>query len=245
MSGILLSYGAFASCKKANIAGHKIQLMDTKDKTHIPYVSDGLVAMWDAEWNVGLGRHYPACSIWTDIVGGLRLNIQYGTFTKDGLFGTSSQPLNVVPLDDFTNLKTILTNTSCTVEAVCTPLSLLANGYNFYNIYMLYSIYNSSHIFDWIRCHSAVMSLVNYGTIGEPISFSTTSYADSDIYPGSIMYINGDFKFKNRFTPQNPSSRFLINIKGGMHCIRIYDRTLNAEEIAYNYEIDKERFNLQ
>lgn len=31
---------------------------------------------------------------------------------------------------------------------------------------------------------------------------------------------------------------------GRIHIIRVYSRTLTAAEIAYNYEIDKSRFNL-
>ena len=34
-----------------------------------PYVTKGLVAMWDGEWNVALGRHDPKSSKWKDIVG--------------------------------------------------------------------------------------------------------------------------------------------------------------------------------
>lgn len=34
------------------------------------------------------------------------------------------------------------------------------------------------------------------------------------------------------------------NIEGGFYCIRVYNRPLTAAEIAWNYSIDKERFNL-
>ena len=34
-----------------------------------PYVTDGLVAMWDAEWNTGFLKHDPASIVWKDLVG--------------------------------------------------------------------------------------------------------------------------------------------------------------------------------
>ena len=212
--------------------------------TENPYITDGLFCMWDGEWNVGLGKHNSSTRVWTDIVNGLRLDIQFGSFTKDGLFGTASQALNVISLDDFSDLKSVLTATGCTVEVVCTPLSFDAHGYSFYDIFMVYSVGNShTHIFDWFRCHSNVFSLTSFGTIEEPISFTAITYQSSP-YPRDEMYINGFFKSRGFYTPQNPSSTFAIVIKGGIHCIRIYDRTLSAEEIAYNYEIDKVRLNI-
>ena len=42
-------------------------LMDTKWRN--PYVTDGLVAMWDGEWNAGGGIHDPNAKTWTDISG--------------------------------------------------------------------------------------------------------------------------------------------------------------------------------
>lgn len=35
-----------------------------------PYVTDGLIAMWDGEWNAGGGKHDPNATTWVDLVGG-------------------------------------------------------------------------------------------------------------------------------------------------------------------------------
>ena len=34
-----------------------------------PYITDGLVAMWDGEWNAGWGVHDAAATTWKDLVG--------------------------------------------------------------------------------------------------------------------------------------------------------------------------------
>lgn len=34
-----------------------------------PYVTDGLIAMWDGEWNAGPGIHDPQASVWKDLIG--------------------------------------------------------------------------------------------------------------------------------------------------------------------------------
>ena len=40
-----------------------------------PYVTDGLIAMWDGEWNVGPGKHSSTTSTWKDLIGSLNFAI--------------------------------------------------------------------------------------------------------------------------------------------------------------------------
>lgn len=49
-----------------------------------PYVTDGLVAMWDGEWNVGFWQHDENAAIWKDLVGTEDLVSTNGAF-----FGTN------------------------------------------------------------------------------------------------------------------------------------------------------------
>ena len=55
-----------------------------------PYVTDGLIAMWDGEWNVGPGKHNPNATTWKDLAGSCNLDVTIGTWIKNGLSGTSS-----------------------------------------------------------------------------------------------------------------------------------------------------------
>ena len=46
-----------------------------------PYVKDGLIAMWDAEWNDGVCSHVSTTTKWNDIVSGYNLQLASGTPT--------------------------------------------------------------------------------------------------------------------------------------------------------------------
>ena len=46
----------------SNIGARQISTIE-EDALECPYITDGLVAMWDAEWNAGLGKHDPSKGI--------------------------------------------------------------------------------------------------------------------------------------------------------------------------------------
>lgn len=41
----------------------------------IPYVKDGIISMWDGEWNSGLKTHNKSISVWKDLVGDRDLSL--------------------------------------------------------------------------------------------------------------------------------------------------------------------------
>ena len=57
-----------------------------------PYITDGLVAMWDCEWNAGGGVHDDTATTWVDLTGnGLDATIVDGVFSDRG-FSTTRNP---------------------------------------------------------------------------------------------------------------------------------------------------------
>ena len=50
---------------------------DAATRTPDDYVQDGLVAMWDGEWNAGRGVHDPNATAWVDLIGGLKITTRY------------------------------------------------------------------------------------------------------------------------------------------------------------------------
>ena len=51
-----------------------------------PYITDGLVAMWDGEWNAGGGKHNPNATVWKDIISDKTLSLANGMlWTNNGL----------------------------------------------------------------------------------------------------------------------------------------------------------------
>ena len=47
--------------------GARIGLVGAEGELKNPYVQDGMIAMWDAEWNVGLGEHESSPMVWKNL----------------------------------------------------------------------------------------------------------------------------------------------------------------------------------
>ena len=63
ISGIVI-----AAPVKSSIAAKQNSVNEVSEWVN-PYVTDGLVAMWDGEWNAGGGVHDPNATVWKDLVG--------------------------------------------------------------------------------------------------------------------------------------------------------------------------------
>ncbi len=206
-----------------------------------PYITDGLVAMWDGEWNVGGGMHDAAATVWKDIISGYDLNVTSGTWGNKGLVGTSSTACNATMATVPQSFIDIATNDGCSVEAVATPLGYGTNIYGLPSpIWCVYGWGNTS-IWYYFRVQSGPMDISSRGVIGEPISFSGTTdanrrarwYCNSNLINGPAAY-----------SKPTPNNDVYLRIKGILHTVRIYNRALSEEEISYNYSVDKERFGL-
>lgn len=216
-----------------------------------PYVTDGLVAMWDGEWNAGGGVHDAGTTTWRELVGGLDLAVSSGIFGGDGLYGTDSTACQATFADASYSLKDIMaadvaTTIGCTLEFVCTPLGYSNTPYNMYNAWNLYSVGgNPPPLWSWYKCNSWVDNISARGSIGQLISFSGASTPQTP-HPYIQLYSNGEFVNHGAYTPQTAiiTDNFNVGLKGAIHSIRIYNRALTAAEIAANYAVDKARFNL-
>ena len=54
---------------KSAIAKKQIEIAENTPAFDNPYITDGLVAMYDGEWNAGLGKHNPIVNVWIDLSG--------------------------------------------------------------------------------------------------------------------------------------------------------------------------------
>ena len=205
-----------------------------------PYVTDGLVAMWDGEWNAGWGLHDPNATTWKDIISGYDLDVTSGTWGDKGLVGTSTNACNATMTTVPQSFIDIISSDGCTVEAVATPLGYGTNIYSFSS--SIWSIYGwgNSVIWYWFRIQSGPFNISNKGVIGEPISFSGTT----DSNKRARWYCNAQQLGSGTYGSQTANNDVFLGIKGIIHTARIYNRTLSDAEIAANYAIDKERFNL-
>ena len=59
----------FAGQVRSNIGAGHVRYSSSEETWNNPYVTDGLIGMWDGEWNVGGGLHDDSASVWADISG--------------------------------------------------------------------------------------------------------------------------------------------------------------------------------
>ena len=223
-----------------------------------PYVTDGLVAMWDGEWNAGWGVHDPNATAWKDLVGNNDcLDIH------DGEWGDSC-----LRLKSRTNLS-LMNQEACSwfdSPYFCIEwVKLKAAGRDFQSVLFLPSS-GSNFLWDFgTNNHGRIILTKKTGS-----GFLVTSYTNCNLSVSLNPKLNEntssfnighftDGKIKNQ-TSYTASEWPLTNrgllICGNYYgsilpenyidnfCIRVYERPLESHEIAANYAIDKTRFNL-
>ena len=206
-----------------------------------PYLTDGLVAMWDGEWNISGGKHSQSTSVWMDIVGGVELNVTRGEWLSNGLSwipNNQSQAINTaIP----NSLREILVSNYVTVEAVVTPQARGSGCYNMCNTTFRIYCAGNTDIINYFKIKSGPFYCIQYVEMDTPISFTAVVFPPKNIWWG----INGNIvSSTTNYSSPSPNNTIELYSKGIVHSVRIYSRALSAEEIAYNYEIDQMRFGL-
>ena len=210
-------------------------LMDTKWRN--PYITDGLVAMWDGEWNAGGGKHNPNATAWKELIGGQDLNIMSGgVWNDDGLLISGPTAYSNAKSPQYFTLELVFSYTAGRI--------LLASGM----VDRVAILDNPGQIyFDGSKTTKRVSVSQNAKTY-LACTYSEGSSVDK-IYKNGVSGSTG-----NITNTWNASSRLIIgnrattsdsrNWQGVLNAIRMYSRALTADEIAHNYAIDKARFNL-
>ena len=218
-----------------------------------PYVTDGLVAMWDGIWNVGFGVHDPTTDYWKDLIGDHNLTItSRGSIVDDALVTSGAGPAAIYNgfIGDVKTVEISLEHTG----GNC----VMWNGVGCHLMYWTSAVSGS---YGYEMCSMSQGNLVGFissrETKGSTISFNlykrtvgANNYLDS-------AYVNSSSKalaiFNNQWTQGGEYDSFKLGAirndnwlasKCRFHCVRFYSRSLSADEIAANYAIDKERFGL-
>ena len=221
-----------------------------------PYITDGLIAMWDGEWNAGPGKHDPNAKVWKDISHhNFDLNVMAGVFGDnyiDCSYGTSSSPTaqsTTINIPNPKHIEVVAVDTSVTSDT-----SILTTGKNWgivkgdsYSRRTLTPCFGKTVLNickrfpDYVYFQGQTFSYDYTGPIGyingEIITFP------SDHNPSSIYISRAGFTCIG--CQRNYASDGYKNIfKGSVYTIRIYSRSLTADEVMHNYMVDKERFGL-
>lgn len=215
-----------------------------------PYVTNGLVAMWDGEWNAGWGVHNPNATVWKDLVGNRDFTIVNPSWRNTGLFfggnGTTYGYLSQSDSAIFDSPPSI------TISAVITRggenwaydgiylkpadsgrygLAFFAGNFTIRNIYE-----DISYIFP------------QESSVSVSVSYDANTNTVTPRYGNTICERFGNpNSIGQSQTYATIGKRVVGNTyyaKGTMHTLRLYSRALTADEIAANYAVDKARFNL-
>lgn len=214
-----------------------------------PYVTDGLVSMWDAEWNCVLGLHSIDTNKWNDIVSGYDIELASGNIPTweekanviNGKWGIVNPELQALFKAANKN------NLSYELCFSALPYNIKGTVLGF-NDKLIGIIANASSIGDWCWSvqwiHPTKFETTRKGTLSVVRNGQTSRtdvYADGETFGGKTSS-SGDptgktFGIGYGYDQWNNAP---TNIK--IHCIRLYNRMLTADEIQKNKDIDANRF---
>lgn len=231
-----------------------LHFMKLPKKTAKNYVQDGLIAMWDGIENAGWGVHDAAATTWKDLIGNRDLGLYNANFSENAL----SRAARAVGYLAFANQDP----TAWVVQSVefCCDL-------HYQNYIIPFSVATSDGRGRWSRYVSAR----TYDGAGLQVFGANTSvkfqnpFARNvygtvcfqwDVSAGTTIsaYFDGSALTESATLPDGAGwpatdaialgSNSAYNVDGSIYSVRCYSRALTAAEIAANYAVDKERFNL-
>ena len=213
-----------------------------------PYVTDGLISMWDAEWNDGVCSHVSTSTKWIDIISGYNLELSTGTPTWEAKANVINGKWGIVSPELQALFKAAnKNNLSYELCFSALPYNIKGTVLGFTST-VIGTIAHNSTIGDWCWSINWIPSnkfkTTRKGTLSV-VRNGQTSYTD--------VYADGEVFGGKRGTIGDPTGKtFGIGYGYGqwnnaptgikIHCIRLYNRMLTADEIQKNKDIDANRF---
>ena len=215
-----------------------------------PYVTDGLIAMWDGEWNAGGGVHDASGGL-VEIFSGTAAYLRQGTLTVQSdcvrldtaCLASPSIPA-IVNLDGSGDI-----TIECCIEWDKDGRAIqLVNSRPFNS-----GMFSNNHTY--YMSHAACTDSELQGSWGSgfhdyreqralTISSTTVQWYKSGATDTSAARTKNFETTSNVFPLFGWDFDFGFPASGEFCSMRIYSRALTAAEIAANYAIDKARFNL-
>lgn len=222
-----------------------------------PYVTDGLIAMWDGEWNAGPGVH-DANKRMVNLCGGAEIVLDSACVIGDN--GVSFTPSNPDVLNVCGGITTDISNLPEAGEPITNEVVGTMTGGGGWDAWKFIFTYrdgcafcyntrfgvglgkyrNSASSYDM----AGGFAFTDFGT--RTLAYSSRTVMWNEFY----YYVNGQEYTSGGQTitfPSDSKVRILtssIASQMTFNTLRIYNRSLAAAEIAANYAIDKARFNL-
>lgn len=249
---VLLCLVSIGGPTRSSVGACHAKFSPTEEPFDNPYVTDGLVAMWDAEWNAGWGKHDPN--------GGLvELVSKIPTYLRRGMYEVGFDSIicsNAVIASPSIPAIVEMAGGDITIEGVCTRTArgiVLGNNRPFFAD-------NTSGIY-W---SNNGYYMVHGGLTDSQFSSKWASGFNTDERRARTLVASPELvqwwlnavadtsapRTKELITTTNPFSvfgwdwDFGFPESGEFCCLRIYNRALSAEEIAWNFAVDQARFGL-
>ena len=236
-----------------------------------PYVTDGLVAMWDGEWNAGPGVHDAATTTWQDLSEYANTaSVVPSTATPiwgDKYFTMHSGATGFISGEN-SAYASLLTTPGCTYELVFEMLENLSR----YAIVYVGGVATDIGLCTVARFGtrdfvSSSLRAKGYGALISRFETDGIDLANVMCYScGQITQtgervitravglesdVSKDQSFGGIQYSDNKigigcgtSGGYTLGGAANIYSLRVYNRALTASEIARNYAKDKERFNL-
>ena len=217
-------------------------------KTARDYVQSGLVAMWDGIENAGFGVHDSNATIWKDLVGNQDMTLsEYGSFSDNALVcaGTGYAASRGALFNAFVYAEAVVEYDI--LERQIGNIVIWGEWNGMYGGYV-----NSMDMF----VYSDTLIQVGGSNLFYTKSSDAKSFALQYSRPNStdiFAKLNGA-NLTTTTKTDNWATRYGIgyfggrgsgySFKGKIKRVAMYSQIPTADEIARNYAIDKERFNL-
>ena len=210
-----------------------------------PYVTDGLIAMWDGEWNAGGGVHDAAATTWKDLVGSNDISLFNAVINSSDVYFSYESYGTGTPPYPYGTIELILNKSEYGGGALDCSVITIGNMYSGWGICCLRTgladtadiasgplVPITTKVFQYVAfMKNQNATTANVALNGIVIESPQTTSAGSR-YNGTLGY------FINSGVGSSRASTFSIAR------ISIYSKVLTAAEIAANYAVDKMRFNL-
>lgn len=208
-----------------------------------PYITDGLVAMWDGEWNAGPGKHDANATVWVDLAGQFG-DMEFGASNATPIWHDKAWEGAGVRYHGWIRSSQLTTPLEETTREVCfddSSASLTSSYRHFTNA----DPYSPAAFFMFFAPPSSYYSSYTNGATtirrssAMPCPFRGTMYSAQRASNVNYPFINNRWAIGTNIDGSYPALKGVL-----FHCVRLYSRILTADEIAANYAVDKARFNL-
>lgn len=206
-----------------------------------PYVTDGLFMMWDAEWNVGGGKHAASTDVWVDLSGN-----GYGFDTSGFSFGENSLRLQNSPI----SIDVAQRNwTEATIEIVAKATNLgtgailwAKNPSWVGGVLMSWSV-NKKFYYPW----GVILEAKSYSFFNLNNIQLTYKEGEQKLYFNGVLVAttSGPIDSRNILSTWT-LGKYNTDVSPDITIcsVRVYTKAMTESNCLKNYAVDKARFNL-